>query len=399
MAVLTPDGISCSDIDGKSLSKDVANITWSSSMAEKGGYKHFMLKEIFEQPRAMADTIAGRINPESGEIYLSEFGLSEDELKNAEKIFIIACGTSWHAALIGKYLIEDLARVPVEVDIASEFRYRNPLIGRNHLLIAITQSGETADTLAAQRKARELGAKVLSICNVIGSTSSREADAVFYTRSGPEIGVASTKAFTTQIAGLFLFALALAKINRHITGEMAYGILKELLMVPDKVETILQKNDEIEKIARKLHKKECFLYLGRGLNFPIALEGALKLKEISYIHAQAFAAGEMKHGPIALIDEGYPVLFLLPKDKLFEKVMSNMQEIRSRGGMIITVTTDEEPGTVEFSRHSILVPSSDPLVLPILFAVPLQLLAYHIGVMRGCDVDQPRNLAKSVTVE
>jgi glucosamine--fructose-6-phosphate aminotransferase (isomerizing) len=399
MVVLTPEGMSFSDIMGNRIEKEIVKITWSSSMAEKGGYKHFMLKEIFEQPRAIADTIAGRINPESGEIYLNEFGITEETLKKAGRIFIIACGTSWHTALIGKYLIEDLARVPVEVDIASEFRYRNPIIGKNDLFIVITQSGETADTLAAQRMAKELGATVLSICNVIGSTSSREADSVFYTRSGPEIGVASTKAFTTQIVGLILFALALARVKETIKEKQAYNLLVELLKVPDKVETILKGNDEIERIARKLHKKDYFLYLGRGINFPIALEGALKLKEISYIQAQAFAAGEMKHGPIALVDEDYPVLFLLPKDRLYEKVLSNIQEIRSRGGTVITVTTEEVNDAGEFSIHSLQVPVSDPNVLPILFAVPLQLLAYHIGVMRGCDVDQPRNLAKSVTVE
>jgi glucosamine--fructose-6-phosphate aminotransferase (isomerizing) len=399
MVVLTSEGVSFCAVDGEPLQKEAVRITWDSSMAEKGGYKHFMLKEIFEQPRAIADTISGRINPETGEVYLKEFNLTEEELRGVKRIFIVACGTSWHAAIIGKYLIEDLAKVLVEVDIASEFRYRTPIIGGDDLFITITQSGETADTLAAQRLAAKRGAKVLSVCNVMGSTSSREADAVFYTRSGPEIGVASTKAFTTQITGLFLFAVALGEARKLIDGERAAGLIGELLMVPDKIETALRGNDEIKKIARELHRKENFLYLGRGINCPIAFEGALKLKEISYIHAQAYAAGEMKHGPIALVEEDYPVLFLLPKDRLYSKVLSNIQEIRSRGGKIITVTTEEAPDIGEFSDHTIVVPAADPLVLPIVFAVPLQLLAYHIGVLRGCDVDQPRNLAKSVTVE
>jgi len=399
MAVLTPEGITFSTIDGASVEKDVTAISWNASMAEKGGFKHFMLKEIYEQPRALADTITGRINSETGEVNLEEFGLVPDSLSSIEKIFIVACGTSWHAGIVGKYLIEELARIPVEVDIASEFRYRNPILEKNHLFISITQSGETADTLAAQRMAQKLGINVLNICNVVGSTSAREAGSVFYTRSGPEIGVASTKAFTTQIVALFLLAVSLGRQRGILTDKQVLGMASELLSLPDKVEHVLKMDEKIESIAKELHNKSAFLYLGRGVHHPIALEGALKLKEISYIHAEAYPAGEMKHGPIALIDDGYPVLFLAPQDTLIEKVISNMQEIRSRGGSIITITSENSDDIGEISEYMIEVPSASQLLLPILFAVPLQLLAYHIGVLRGCDVDQPRNLAKSVTVE
>ncbi len=399
MAVLTTEGISFTTIDGTPVEKEITPISWNASMAEKGGFKHFMLKEIYEQPRALADTITGRVNSESGEVNLQEFGLAPDELQGFEKIFIVACGTSWHAGIVGKYLIEEIARLPVEVDIASEFRYRSPILGKNDLFISITQSGETADTLAAQSLAKKLGIKTLNICNVVGSSSSREADSVFYTRSGPEIGVASTKAFTTQITALFLFALALGRQKGTLDEGGARALVSELLSVPDKVETVLGMDSTIESIARELHNKSAFLYLGRGINHPIALEGALKLKEISYIHAEAYPAGEMKHGPIALIDDGYPVLFLVPNDALLEKVLSNMQEIRSRGGSIINITTGDDPDILGASEFSVRVPEASPLLMPILFAVPLQLLAYHIGVLRGCDVDQPRNLAKSVTVE
>ncbi|MEJ2181954.1 MAG: glutamine--fructose-6-phosphate transaminase (isomerizing) [Nitrospirota bacterium] len=399
MVVMTSGGIAFSNLEGEPLRREPTRIAWNASMAEKGGYKHFMLKEIFEQPRALADTIAGRVSAETGEVNLGEFHLTEELLREAEKLFIVACGTSWHAALVGKYLIEALARVPVEVDIASEFRYRSPIIGGKSLFVSITQSGETADTLAAQRLARKTGVPVLNVCNVIGSTSSREADAVFYTRSGPEVGVASTKAFTTQMAGLYLLAVAMGRARGVLAPEDCRGLVKELLAMPDKVETALQGEKDVEAISRELQKKNAFLYLGRGINYPIALEGALKLKEISYIHAEGYAAGEMKHGPIALIDAGYPVLFLAPRDGLYEKVISNMEEIRSRGGTIISVTTDTGGDDSGLAAFSLAVPEASPFLLPILFAVPLQLLAYHIGVLRGCDVDQPRNLAKSVTVE
>jgi glucosamine--fructose-6-phosphate aminotransferase (isomerizing) len=399
VAVLTPREISFSTISGESLSKESVVIPWNASMAEKGGYKHFMLKEIFEQPRAIADTLTGRINRAHGNVILEEFGLTESALRAVEKIFIVACGTSWHAAIVGKYMIEKLAKVPVEVDIASEFRYREPIMSREGLFISITQSGETADTLAAQRMVQTYGMTVLTVCNVIGSTASREADAVFYTRSGPEIGVASTKAFTAQTVGLLLFALALGNAKGVLEEKHSRTLIEELSMLPDRIDKILSEDRAIERIAYELHNQRAFLFLARGINYPIALEGALKLKEISYIHAEGYPAGEMKHGPIALIDNGYPVIFLAPADALHEKIVSNMLEVKSRGASIIMIATDaerEEDGLADFLMR---VPSAHPLLQPVLFAVPLQLFAYHVGVMRGCDVDQPRNLAKSVTVE
>jgi glucosamine--fructose-6-phosphate aminotransferase (isomerizing) len=320
-------------------------------------------------------------------------------LKETKKIFIVACGTSWHAGLVGKYMFEDMARMPVEVDIASEFRYRRPLIGPDHLMIVITQSGETADTLAAQREAKRLGAKVLSICNVVGSTSAREADAVFYTHSGPEIGVASTKAFLTQVTAVYLLALAFG-ISRGTTGqEQARELLGELLLLPGKIERTLAMDDSIKAVAKDFFKARGFIYLGRGVNYPIALEGALKLKEISYIHAEGYPAGEMKHGPIALIDEELPVVIIVSKDGLFEKMMTSIQEVNSRGGKVVAIASEEVKDVCDISQNCIIVPDTNSFLSPVLFAVPLQLLAYHIGVLRGCDVDQPRNLAKSVTVE
>jgi len=398
LAVLTGSGIKIT-LDGMPVQKDVKSVSWSPSMAEKGGYRHFMLKEIYEQPRAIADTLRGRFNAESGEVNLEEFGINEEYLKAVEKIFIVACGTSYHAALIGKYMIEGLARIPVEVDIASEFRYRDPIIGCGDLMIGITQSGETADTLAVQREAKRLGAKILSICNVVGSTSSREADAVFYTHSGPEIGVASTKAFTTQIVGLYLFAVGIGKIRGVISEDAAKESLRELLLLPGNVEKALAADENIRMIAKDFFKAKGFLYLGRGINYPIALEGALKLKEISYIHAEGYPAGEMKHGPIALIDEELPVVVLVPKNNLYEKINSNIQEVKSRGGKVISITNDAHDEVCAISDKCISVSGTNLYLTTVLMAVPMQLLAYHIGVLRGCDVDQPRNLAKSVTVE
>jgi glucosamine--fructose-6-phosphate aminotransferase (isomerizing) len=399
MVVMTDDGVAITTLEGGPIHKEVISIPWSPSMAEKGGYKHFMLKEIYEQPRAVADTLRGRFTIETGEVNLEEFGLREEEIAAVDRIFIVACGTSWHAALVGKYLIEDIAKVPVEVDIASEFRYRNPLVGPNVLLVAITQSGETADTLAVQREGKRLGAKVMSICNVVGSTSAREAEAVFYTHSGPEIGVASTKAFTSQITALYLFAIAAALGKKRISLDSARELQQELLTLPDKIEQVLARNDEIEKIAKELFKAKDFLYLGRGIHFPIALEGALKLKEISYIHAEGYPAGEMKHGPIALIDEDVPVVFLAPKGRLYEKIVSNIQEVKSRGGRVVSFVTQGDKEVSGLSDLSFPVPDTNSFLSTILLVVPLQLLAYHIGVLMGCDVDQPRNLAKSVTVE
>lgn len=399
MVVMTDDGVAITTLEGEPIHKEVISIPWSPSMAEKGGYKHFMLKEIYEQPRAIADTLRGRFTIETGEVNLEEFGLREEEITAVDRIFIVACGTSWHAALIGKYLIEDMARVPVEVDIASEFRYRNPIVRPNDLLVAITQSGETADTLAVQREAKRLGAKVMSICNVVGSTSAREADAVFYTHSGPEIGVASTKAFTSQITALYLFAIAVALGKERISLDSARDLQQELLSLPDKIEQVLARDDEIEKIAKELFKAKDFLYLGRGIHFPIALEGALKLKEISYIHAEGYPAGEMKHGPIALVDEDMPVVVLAPKGTLHEKIISNIQEVKSRGGRVVSLINHGDREVFGLSDFSFPVPDTNFYLSAVLLAVPLQLLAYHIGVLRGCDVDQPRNLAKSVTVE
>jgi len=399
MAVLTQDGVSLYDFDGNPISKKASTITWSPAMAEKGGYKHFMLKEIYEQPRAIMDTIRGRFSLEEGYINLEEFSLSEDKLRGLKKTFLVACGTSWHAALVGKYLIEDIAKIPSEVDIASEFRYRNPIIPEDSLVIVITQSGETADTLAAQREAKKAGAKVLSICNVVGSSSSREADSVFYTHSGPEIGVASTKAFTTQIVSLYLFTIAAAQARGVIDKGKAKELLNGLILLPERVEEALKLNNLIMKIAREYFQVKDFLYLGRGINYPIALEGALKLKEISYIHAEGYPAGEMKHGPIALIDDEMPVLVLAAQDKVYEKILSNIEEVKSRGGKVIAVAESGDNSISSRATHVIFVPRINQYLTTVLFSIPLHLLAYHIAVLRGCDVDQPRNLAKSVTVE
>ena len=399
MVVITPEGVLVTTLDGSIVQKEVTTITWSPSMAEKGGYRHFMLKEIFEQPRAVSDTMRGRFSPENGEVNLEEFGLSQEILAGIKKVCIVACGTSWHAGLIAKYMIEELARVPVEVDIASEFRYRDPLISSDNLMIVITQSGETADTLAAQREAKIRGARTLTICNVVGSTSAREADAVFYTHSGPEIGVASTKAFLTQVMSLYLLAIALGQTRATVNRDRSKELLQELLELPGKIERTLTAEDKIKAIARDYFNARGFIYLGRGINFPIALEGALKLKEISYIHAEGYPAGEMKHGPIALIDEELPVVVLAPGGKLHEKIITNIQEVNSRGGKVIIISNESNGEVCDISRTCILVPDTNPYLQPMLLVIPLQILAYHIGVLRGCDVDQPRNLAKSVTVE
>ncbi len=399
IVVITPEGVMITDFEGNVVQKEITSITWNPAMAEKGGYRHFMLKEIFEQPRAVSDTIRGRFSLETGDINLDEFGISRDRLEKVKKISIVACGTSWHAALIGKYMIEEIARVSVDAEIASEFRYRNPLITSDHLVIVITQSGETADTLAAQREAKKLGAIVMSICNVVGSTSTREADAIFYTHSGPEIGVASTKAFLTQLTGLYLFSIALGKINGRVQEAASRELLNELILLPGKIERTLAVDDELKEIAKDYFKSRGFIYLGRNIQYPIALEGALKLKEISYLHAEGYPAGEMKHGPIALIEEELPVVVLVPRNNLVEKMMTGIEEVRSRGGSVIALSTENNSNICKIAKDCILIPETNHYLSPILFAVPLQLLAYHIGVLRGCDVDQPRNLAKSVTVE
>jgi glucosamine--fructose-6-phosphate aminotransferase (isomerizing) len=400
MAVFTENAMAIKDLEGNPLSKTPKTITWSPLMAEKGGYKHFMLKEIYEQPRAIADTLAGRILDDHGDVFLNGFDLPEEQLQDIEKVFVVACGTSWHAGLVGKFMVEKLARLPVEVDIASEFRYRDPIITPHTLTVLISQSGETADTLAALREARSKGGRTVAVCNVVESSIARESDGVIYTHAGPEIGVASTKAFTTQLVALYLFALRLGRARKLIDEETFRSLTRSLLTLPRKVEAVLELDGAIEEVARSFMTARDFLYLGRGNQYPIALEGALKLKEISYIHAEGYPAGEMKHGPIALIDELLPVVIVAPRNDTFEKVVSNMEEVRARGGKVIAVTSGEGPSEISDKADVVLqVPEIEDDLMPLLTAVPLQLLAYHVAVLKGTDVDQPRNLAKSVTVE
>ncbi|HSW50720.1 MAG TPA: glutamine--fructose-6-phosphate transaminase (isomerizing) [Bryobacteraceae bacterium] len=406
IAVLTSDGVRLSDFDGRPVKRQVTHILWDPIMAEKGGYKHFMLKEIYEQPRAVRDTIVGRVEPETGRVYLAEMDITPEEFRGFKQVKLIACGTSWHAALAGKFMLEKLARIPVEVDYGSEFRYRDPILGPDVLTVVISQSGETADTLAAQREARQKGSKTLAICNVPGSMVTREASGTIYTHAGPEIGVASTKAFTTQLAALFLLALHLGRVRGALDQEACRRLTQELLGIPAKLEAVLSHEAIYEELARRYFRADDFLFLGRGVNFPIALEGALKLKEISYIHAEGYPAGEMKHGPIALIDEHMPVVVVAARDSslpdshlLYEKTLSNIQEVRAREGKVIAVASQGDEEVVKLADHVIEIPPADELLLPILEVVPLQLLAYHVAVRLGCDVDQPRNLAKSVTVE
>ncbi len=406
IAVLTRDSVKVTDFDGNLVEPKRHRITWDPIAAEKGGFKHFMLKEIYEQPRAIRDTVRGRISLDSGKIYLDPMNISEDEFKSITSIKAAACGTSWHAALAGKYMIETLARVPVEVDYASEFRYRNPVLDEKTLMIVISQSGETADTIAAMREAKNAGCKVLSICNVQGSMIDRESDGTILTHAGPEIGVASTKAFTSQMIALYLFALYLAQLRGRISSEEAKIHAQNIAQLPLKIEQILNDADSIEELSKEFFRSQDFLYLGRGINFPVALEGALKLKEISYIHAEGYPAGEMKHGPNALIDEKLPVVVINTRERgnpsselRYEKTHSNIVEVKARDGIVISVLTEGDEMSSKVSDHVIEVPETADLLSPILSIVPLQLLAYHIAVRRGCDVDQPRNLAKSVTVE
>ncbi len=403
MAVVTQSGAVFSDFTGTVVMKTPTRVTWDPIAAEKAGFKHFMLKEIFEQPTAVRDTILGRVSLETGTIFPDDTGLSDADITSIDRVTLIACGTSWHAALVGKFLIEELARVPVEVDYGSEYRYRRPLSGPSTLAVAITQSGETADTLAALREAKQQGAKSLAICNVVGSMATREADGTIYTHAGPEIGVASTKAFTAQLVALYLLALHLGQVRETLTVDQRKAHIADLLQLPQQIEQVLKCSPQIEDIASRFHSRTDFLYLGRGINYPIALEGALKLKEISYIHAEGYPAGEMKHGPIALIDERMPVVAIAPHDHVFEKMQGNIQEAKARGGAVIAITTagdDTLWRLLDRNSDSIVaVPAMSPLLAPIVITVPLQLLSYHIAVRRGCDVDQPRNLAKSVTVE
>jgi glucosamine--fructose-6-phosphate aminotransferase (isomerizing) len=408
IAILTPKGVRVTDIEANPVEPKIHHVTWDPITAEKGGFKHFMLKEIFEQPRAIRDTMLGRISQETGKVFLDEMSITEEEFRNFRNIKVVACGTSWHAGLAGKFMIERLAGVPVEVDYGSEFRYRDPIVDRQTLVICISQSGETADTLAAQREAKQKGAKTLAICNVMGSMVTREAAGTILTHAGPEIGVASTKAFTGQLTALMLIAFYLGQVRGKISEDAAKKLMQEFTRLPQKLETVLQGDQEgvYEGLARQFFRYTDFLYLGRGIHYPIALEGALKLKEISYIHAEGYPAGEMKHGPNALIDENLPVVVLATRDESdsdsmirYEKSVSNIQEVKARDGIVISIATEGDHLARKASDQVIEIPSAPELMAPILEIVPLQLLAYHIAVRRGCDVDQPRNLAKSVTVE
>jgi glucosamine--fructose-6-phosphate aminotransferase (isomerizing) len=410
IAIVTRKGIAFSDFAGRAIVKTPQHIAWDPVMAEKAGYAHFMLKEIHEQPLAVRETVLGRTSVESGRVFLEEMHLDAATLAGIDRVLILGCGTSWHAGLVGKFLIEELARIPVDVDYGSEYRYRQPLVDGRTLAIAVTQSGETADTLGALREARRHGARTLAICNVVGSMATRESEGTVYTHAGPEIGVASTKAFTTQLVAFALVAVHFGQVRGTLDPGEAAKLIGELDRLPVRLEGVLKLDPAIEALARRVSRHDGFLYLGRGINYPIALEGALKLKEITYIHAEGYPAGEMKHGPIALIDDDLPVVAIAPGDRVFEKMVSNIQEAKARGGRIIVVTNEAQvealtsmldlsagPGG---SRDTLIaVPDADPRLLPILLVVPLQLLAYHIAVLRGCDVDQPRNLAKSVTVE
>jgi glucosamine--fructose-6-phosphate aminotransferase (isomerizing) len=403
MAVITRTGVTFTDFFARPVSAATQRVLWDPIMAEKAGYKHFMLKEIFEQPTAARETILGRVSQDTGRVFLEEMKITEVQLAAIERVTILACGTSWHAALVGKFLVEQLARIPVEVDYGSEYRYRNPIVTSKTLAIVITQSGETADTLAALREAKKDGASSIAVCNVVGSMATRETQGTVYTHAGPEIGVASTKAFTSQLVALYLLALRLGQARGSLTLDASRPHIDALLQLPVLLEQTLKLAPEIEEIASRFHARTDFLYLGRGINYPIALEGALKLKEISYIHAEGYPAGEMKHGPIALIDERMPVVTIAPHDAVFEKMIGNMQEVKARGGSVIALTTRGDQklrAILDSSIDFVLeVPRAPELLTPIVMTVPLQLLAYDIAVRRGCDVDQPRNLAKSVTVE
>ena len=407
MAILTSAGVELTDFTGKPIQRELTRIQWDPIQAEKGGYKHFMLKEIWEQPRAIRDTTLGRVSLDSGKIFLGEMEIGDEELAIASSINIAACGTSWHAALAGKYMIERLARLPVDVDYASEYRYRNPIPDRNALGLLITQSGETADTLAAQREMKSLGSKTVAICNVVGAMVAREAHGAIYTHAGPEIGVASTKAFTGQLTALFLLAIKLGQLRGQLDRAQSVALIEELSRIPLKIEEVLRScSPQCEQLAKDFSTARDFLYLGRGIHFPIALEGALKLKEISYIHAEGYPAGEMKHGPNALIDETLPVVVLATRDESdpasklrYEKTLSNIQEVTARSGRVIAVATEGDTTIGSLVEQVIPIPQAPELLSPLIEIVPLQLLAYYIAVRRGCDVDQPRNLAKSVTVE
>jgi glucosamine--fructose-6-phosphate aminotransferase (isomerizing) len=406
LAVITEQGVKVTDFDGRPMERKAQRVTWDPIMAEKGGFKHFMLKEIYEQPNTVQETTLGRISQDTGRIFLEEMHVDDAEFRALKKINIAACGTSWHAGLAGKFMIETLARVPVEVDYASEWRYRDPILDSDTITLLISQSGETADTIAAQREAKAKGSKTLAICNVVGSMITREAAGTIYTHAGPEIGVASTKAFTGQLTALYLFALYLAQVRGTINEEQSRKAVQELTQIPGKLEQILTHDEACDELAKTYVRAQDFLFLGRGIHYPIALEGALKLKEISYIHAEGYPAGEMKHGPNALIDENLPVVIIATRDEnspqsmlRYEKTMSNLKEVKARSGIVIALATAGDKEITEEADHVLYVPPAPEELSAILEIVPLQLLAYHIAVRRGCDVDQPRNLAKSVTVE
>jgi glucosamine--fructose-6-phosphate aminotransferase (isomerizing) len=399
MVVLTKEGVQVTTLSGETVQRPVETVLWSPILAEKGGYKHFMLKEIYEQPRAVRDTIRGRFSEDSATIFVEGMEQLEEQLPTIDKVILIACGTAWHAGLVGKFMIEELARVSVEVDYSSEFRYRDPVIGERTLVLAISQSGETLDTLAGIKEARARGCHTAAICNVLGSSLTREVDGVLYTHAGPEIGVAASKTFTAQLAALYLFALYLGQRRGALDATRIRALLADLVRLPQQIEQVLHLDTETERLAHLYHTKTDFLYLGRGVNYPIALEGALKLKEISYIHAEGYPAGEMKHGPIALITEDMPVVILAPRDKVYEKILGNIQEVKARDGIVIAVCSEGDEELSGKVSHSLQVPRTSHLLTPVVMAIPMQLLAYHMAVRKGCDVDQPRNLAKSVTVE
>ena len=399
LAALTADGISLFTLDGEPVQRSSRVVDWDGEAAEKSGYPHFMLKEIFEQPEALQNTIRDRVDAETPDVRIPELGLRDRDLAGLNRLCFVACGTSWHAALVGKYFVEAFARLPVEVDIASEFRYRKPVLDGRVLTVPISQSGETADTLAALREAKDQGSRAVAICNVVGSSLAREADGVIYTRAGIEIGVASTKAFTAQLAAVALLALKLGLARGFAEPALVRQVIKGLAELPDLLAVVLRQSDTIRKIAERFAHHAHFLYLGRGLNFPLALEGALKLKEISYVHAEGYAAGEMKHGPIALIDSRMPVVVIAPRGAAYEKITSNLEEIRARDGIVIAIATEGDDAIGAAADVVIPVPPSLEWLQPLLVALPLQLFAYHMAALRGCDVDQPRNLAKSVTVE
>jgi glucosamine--fructose-6-phosphate aminotransferase (isomerizing) len=399
IAVVENDELTIKTIDNEIQTPYIHELEMNLEQLEKGGYPHFMLKEIYEQPKSILDSFRGRIDPMSAEIIMRSIRDYEEKLKNINRLILIGCGTSWHAGLVAEYLFEEFARIPVEVEYASEFRYRNPVIYGDDLILAISQSGETADTLAAMELAKNKGATVFGVCNVVGSSIPRLSHAGAYTHAGPEIGVASTKAFTAQVTVLALIAMAMGKLRGALTGEQLRALMYELESIPAKVEKALKLNDEIVKLSEMYKDSHNFLYLGRGYNFPVALEGALKLKEISYIHAEGYPAAEMKHGPIALIDENMPVVVIATNSAHYEKVVSNIQEVKARKGKIIAIVSEGNTGLNDLADHVIEVPETEESLSPLINTIPLQLLSYHIAVMRGCNVDQPRNLAKSVTVE